>query len=40
MQDTGLMYDGYLKEILKVIESDENIRKKMEEASLEDIRVS
>jgi len=32
------MYDGYLKEILKVIESDENIRKKMEEASLEDIR--
>ena len=38
-QDTGLLYDNYLKQVLKVLESNSELRKKMEEASVDDIKV-
>merc|ERR1739838_201935 len=36
--DTGLLYDNYLKQVLKVLESNSELRKKMEEASVDDIK--
>lgn len=36
--DTGLQYDRYLKNILKILESDGELKKKLETAELEDIR--
>lgn len=36
--DTGLQYDRYLKNILKILESDSELKNKLETAELEDIR--
>lgn len=36
--DTGLQYDRYLKNVLKILESDSDLKKKLETADLEDIR--
>jgi len=36
--DTGLQYDRYLKNVLKILESDSDLKKKLETAELEDIR--
>lgn len=36
--DTGLYYDQYLQKVVKLLESDENFRKTMENANFDDIR--
>lgn len=39
LQDTGLEYDRYLKEIVSVLEDDVEFRKKMESADPEHFKV-
>ncbi len=38
-EDTGLEYDKYLRQVIKVLEKDPEMRKRMEELSLEDLKV-
>ena len=38
-EDTGLEYDRYLRQVIKVLEKDPDMRKRMEEMSLEDLKV-
>ncbi|XP_072047948.1 nucleobindin-2-like isoform X2 [Amphiura filiformis] len=37
-EDTGLEYDRYLRQVIKVLEKDPDMRKRMEELSLEDLK--
>lgn len=39
LQDTGLHYDRYLKEVVMTLEEDPEFRKKLEEANVTDIKV-
>lgn len=39
VQDTGLHYDRYLKEVVMTLEEDPEFRKKLEEANVTDIKV-
>lgn len=39
IQDTGLHYDRYLKEIVMTLEEDPDFRKKLEEANVTEIKV-
>jgi len=39
LQNTGLFYDAYLQEVVKLLESDESFKKKMQTADFEDIKV-
>ena len=36
----GLFYDAYLQEVIKVLEKDEDFRKKMENVNFEDIKIA
>lgn len=38
--DTGLFYDEYLQEVIKVLEKDEEFRKKMENVNFEDVKIA
>lgn len=40
VQNTGLYYDQYLQKVVRLLESDESFKKKMETADFDDIRVS
>lgn len=40
MQDTGLYYDRYLREVIDVLETDPHFREKLQTANTEDIKVS
>ncbi|XP_078586305.1 nucleobindin-2-like isoform X2 [Branchiostoma floridae x Branchiostoma japonicum] len=37
-QDTGLHYDSYLQEVVRVLETDPEFKKKLQEADIEDIK--
>lgn len=39
MQDTGLYYDRYLREVIEVLETDPHFREKLQTANTEDIKV-
>lgn len=39
LQDTGLYYDRYLREVIEVLETDPHFREKLQTANAEDIRV-
>lgn len=39
LQKLGLEYEHYLKEVVAILESDENFRKKLEESNISDIKV-
>ena len=39
LQNTGLFYDAYLQEVVKLLESNENFKQKMQSADFEDIKV-
>ena len=39
-QGTGLEYDMYLRQVVEVLESDDEFRKKLETANISDIKVS
>jgi len=38
--DTGLFYDAYLQEVIKVLEKDDEFRKKMENVNFEDVKIA
>lgn len=40
LQDTGLYYDRYLREVIEVLETDPHFREKLQTANTEDIKVS
>lgn len=40
LQDTGLYYDRYLREVIEVLETDPHFRQKLQTANTEDIKVS
>merc|ERR1712131_523964 len=40
MGDTGLFYDAYLKEVIAVLEKDEEFRNKMANVNFEDVKVA
>ena len=37
---SGLFYDAYLQEVIKVLEKDEEFRKKMENVNFEDVKIA
>lgn len=39
LQDTGLYYDRYLREVIEVLETDPHFREKLQTANTEDIKV-
>merc|ERR1711990_820447 len=38
--DTGLFYDQYLQEVIKILEKDEDFRKKMADVNFEEVKVA
>lgn len=40
MQDTGLHYDHYLREVIDFLEKDEHFREKLRNTDMEDIKVT
>ena len=36
----GLFYDAYLQEVIKVLEKDDEFRKKMENVNFEDVKIA
>lgn len=40
MQDTGLHYDHYLREVIDFLEKDEHFREKLRNTDMDDIKVS
>lgn len=40
LQNFGLEYERYLKEVVNVLESDEGFKKKLEESNISDIKVT
>lgn len=40
MQSTGLFYDTYLQEVIKLLESNEDFKNKMQTADFEEIKVT
>lgn len=39
MQDTGLHYDHYLREVIDFLEKDEHFREKLRNTDMDDIKV-
>ena len=37
---SGLFYDAYLQEVIKVLEKDDEFRKKMENVNFEDVKIA
>lgn len=40
LQDTGLHYDHYLREVIDFLEKDEHFREKLRNTDMEDIKVA
>lgn len=40
VQDTGLHYDHYLREVIDFLEKDEHFREKLRNTDMEDIKVT
>ena len=38
-ENTGLQYDAYLRQVVEVLESDDDFRQKLETANVSDIKV-
>lgn len=39
LQDTGLHYDRYLREVIEYLEKDPHFKEKLKNANMEDIKV-